>query len=208
MDRPMKLRTALVSAGVSLACVAGVVTGAPANAAPAKNINYNASVQGQSVVINTDAGSIRTANNQLQFVDNNGHVAVALPLTYKFNNVALPINASANGRTATLTPELPGKVLVDLPATRQERDQQALNNLGSNIGTAVTVGGLVGTIIGAVVGCIIGLPGTIPGCIGGAVTGAGIGGVAGTIIAGGPTLIGNVIEYFRVINSPFVPPKR
>ena len=205
----MKLRTALVSAGVSLACVAGVVTGAPANAAPAKNIDYTASVQGKSVVVKTNAGSIRTANNQLQFVDNTGHVALALPLTYKFNNVALPINASASGRTATMTPELPGKVLVDAPATRQERDQQALNTLGANVGTAVSIGGLVGTIIGAVAGCVIGgvfLPAV--GCIPGVITGAGFGGIAGTIAAGGPTLIGNVQEYFRTINSPFVPPKR
>ena len=205
----MKLRTALVSAGVSLACVAGVVTGAPANAAPAQNIDYNAKVQGQSVVISTTAGSVRTANNQLQFVDNTGHVALALPLTYKFNNVALPINASANGRTATLTPELPGKVLVDAPATRQERDQQALNTLGANVGTAVSIGGLVGTIIGAVAGCVIGgvvLPAV--GCVPGVITGAGFGGIVGTIAAGGPTLIGNVQEYFRTINSPFVPPKK
>jgi small-conductance mechanosensitive channel len=204
----MKFRTALVSAGVALACVAGVVTGAPANAAPAEKINYNASVQGQSIIFSTDAGSLRTANNQLQVVDSAGRVAVAYPLVYKFNNVSLPIKASANGRTATLTPQLPGKVLVDAPATRQERDQQALNTLGSNVSTAVAIGGLVGTIIGAVVGCIVlsALP-PVP-VLTGCVTGAGIGGLAGTIIAGGPTLIGAVINYFNTINSPFVPPKR
>ncbi|WP_299570369.1 hypothetical protein [uncultured Williamsia sp.] len=205
----MKFRIALVSAGASFACVAGVVAGAPANAAPAKDIDYNASVQGKSVVVSTSAGSVRTANNQLQFVDTNGKTAVALPLTYKLNDVALPIKASAEGRTATLTPEVPGKVLVDAPATKQERDQDALNTLGANVGTAVSIGGLVGTVVGAVAGCVIGgvvLPAV--GCVPGVITGAGFGGVVGTIAAGGPTLIGNVQEYFRTINSPFVPPKR
>ena len=204
----MKFRTALVSAGVSLACVASVVTGAPANAAPAEKIDYNASVQGQSIVFSTTAGSLRTANNQLQVVDSAGRVAVAYPLTYKFNGAALPIQASASGRTATLTPQLPGKVLVDAPATRQERDQQALNKLGSNISTATAIGGLVGTIIGAAVGCI--LLSTLPPVpiLTGCVTGGSIGALGGTIIAGGPTLIGNVIEYFNTINSPFVPPKK
>lgn len=104
--------------------------------------------------------------------------------------------------------QAPGRVQVDQPLTRAERDQQALSKLGSNVGTAVAIGSLVGTgagaAIGATAGCILTLP---IGCLPGIVTGAGVGGIAGTLIAGGPTLALAVDEYIKTINSPFTPPK-
>ncbi len=102
------------------------------------------------------------------------------------------------------TQQSPGRVQVDQPLTRAERDQQALNTLGGNVGTAVSIGALAGTGVGAAIGCIVTLP---AGCIPGLLTGASLGGVAGTLIAGGPTLAIAVDQYFKTINSPFTPPK-
>ncbi|MBT0566148.1 hypothetical protein [Williamsia sp. CHRR-6] len=198
----MRMRIALAAAGVSLATVAGLVTAAPASAAPApEKINYTAKVQGQSILFTTTAGSLRTANGQFQVVDSVGRVVVAYPLTYSFNNVALPIKVSAKGRSATLTPQLPDlRRNAAAPTTRAERDQQALAVLGSNVSTSVTIGSLVGTILG----CVVGLLGAVVGCV----PGAGIGAVAGTIIAGGPTLIAAAVQYFNTIRAPFkAPPK-
>ncbi len=204
----MKLKNGLISAVVTVACAASVLTAATANAAPAaQNIGYNANLVGNHIVLTTTAGSLRTANGELQILDSTGRVVTEFPLSYSINNVSHPIQASARGRSATLTPQIPGRIQVDQPLTRQERDQQALNQLGSNVSTAVAIGGLIGTLIGAAVGCVLlsFLP-PIP-ILTGCVTGSAIGALAGTVIAGGPTLIGAVDQYFRTIRSPFTPPK-
>lgn len=122
---------------------------------------------------------------------------------------ATPSRPAAAAAAQNPAPVAPGKNLVDGPATRQERDQQALNKLGANVSTATTIGGLAGTAAGAVVGCIVGgiiIPAV--GCIPGVITGASFGGILATVAVGGPTLIGNAQDYFRTINSPFVPPAK
>jgi hypothetical protein len=132
-------------------------------------------------------------------------VAATVPLYFNLEGRQYPIAANANGRTATLTPAVtPAAATPVATATsREDRDLQALEKLGTYVSVSVAIGGLVGTIIGAVLGCVIGLPAAGVGCLPGAVTGAGIGGVLGTIAVGGPTLIGAAVEYFNTINSPF-----
>jgi hypothetical protein len=194
---------------------AGFMTAAQANAAPPKDIGYSADIVGDHVVLTTDIGSLRTSGDQFQIVDNNGNVAATIPLLYNLNDKQFPIDAAINGRTATLTPvrdaaaaepiEVADAIRhqVAAPTSKQERDQQALQTLGSTVGVSVTIGSLVGTIVGAGIGCVVSLP---AGCLPGLVTGAGIGGVVGTIVAGGPTLIASVIQYFNTVNSPFPSP--
>ena len=215
----MRFRQTVVSAMVVLATAASVVTATQANAAPpAKNIGYSAQIVGDHVVLKTDIGSLRTSDGQFQIVDNTGKVAASIPLAYNLNDKQFPINADINGRTATLTPVRnaaaaePVKVSdavrkqVAAPATREQRDIQAMQTLSQSINTASAVGGLIGTIVGGIIGCVVGLPAFVAGCLPGLVTGAGIGGVVGTIVVGGPVLIGAAIQFFNTINSPFVPP--
>ncbi|MGY3552038.1 hypothetical protein [Williamsia sp. R60] len=215
----MRFRKSVVSAMLVLATTASVVTATQANAAPpAKDIGYSANIVGDHVVLKTDIGSLRTSDGQFQIVDNKGNVAASIPLAYNLNDKQFPINADINGRTATLTPvrdaaaAQPVKVSdavrkqAAAPATREQRDMQAMQTLSQSINTASAVGGLVGTIVGGVIGCVAGLVGAVVGCLPGIVTGAGIGGVVGTIVVGGPVLIGAAIQFFNTINSPFVPP--
>lgn len=218
----MRFRQTVVSAMVVLATAASVVTATQANAAPpAKNIGYSAQIVGDHVVLKTDIGSLRTSDGQFQIVDNTGKVAASIPLAYNLNDKQFPINADVNGRTATLTPVRnaaaaePVKVSdavrkqVAAPATREQRDIQAMQTLSQSINTASAVGGLVGTIVGGVIGCVVGAVAAAGvGCLPGIVTGAGIGGVVGTIVVGGPVLIGAAIQFFNTINSPFVPPAK
>lgn len=217
----MRFRQTVVSAMVVLATAASVVTATQANAAPpAKNIGYSAQIVGDHVVLKTDIGSLRTSDGQFQIVDNTGKVAASIPLAYNLNDKQFPINADINGRTATLTPVRnaaaaePVKVSdavrkqVAAPATREQRDIQAMQTLSQSINTASAVGGLIGTIVGGIIGCVVGLPAFVAGCLPGLVTGAGIGGVVGTIVVGGPVLIGAAIQFFNTINSPFVPPAK
>jgi hypothetical protein len=212
----MRLRKTLVSAMLVVATTAGFATATQANAAPSPgNIGYSADIAGDHVVLTTDIGSLRTSGNQLQIVDSKGNVAASIPLLYNLDGKQYPIETSIDGRTASLTPVRDAAAAepvtvsdairhdVAAPATREERDLQALQTLGSYVNVSVAVGGLIGTILGGVIGCVVSLP---AGCLPGLVTGAGIGGVVGTIAVGGPVLIGAAIQYFNTINSPFTPP--
>ncbi|WP_328858938.1 hypothetical protein OG579_09590 [Williamsia herbipolensis] len=208
----MKIRTALVSAAVTVTSVAALTTGAQASAAPAQQIKYSTTVNDSSVLFTTTAGSLRTDKDSLQVVDAAGRVVTSLPLTAHLDNVSVPIKATTAGRTATLTPQIPGRVnanayFSDPPRTRKQRDDQALATLADNLGVATGVGGLVGSIIGAGLGCVLlaGLP-PIP-ILTGCATGAGVGGTIGSIVTGGPVLIGNINEYVKTIRSPFTPPR-
>ncbi|WP_076476328.1 hypothetical protein [Williamsia sterculiae] len=215
----MKIRTVLVAAAMATLTAVGLTTGT-AQAAPAPSqIGYTAKVSGGSVIFRTDAGSLRDTNGGLQVVDGKGSVLTTIPLTIALNGTPVPVSASVNGRTATITPDrtvaatarqnaAAGKVLAEKFTSKRDRDDKALARLGSYVSTAVSIGALVGTIIGAAAGCVVG--GVIfpaIGCIPGVITGAGFGGIAGTIIAGGPTLIGAVTQYFNTVNSPFDPKK-
>ncbi|MCZ4552051.1 hypothetical protein [Gordonia rubripertincta] len=216
----MKIRTGLIAIFATAATVAGLVTAAPANAAPpSADIGYTADVVGDHVVFETDIGSLRTSGNQFEIVDAAGNVAASIPLVYNLEDRQFPIIADITGRTATLTPvqdpasatkvnvsDTVRRQVADGPQTRQERDTQALQTLGTYVTVSVAVGGLIGTIVGAAVGCVVGLLGFIAGCIPGIVTGAGVGTILGTIAVGGPTLVGAAIQFFDTINSPFTPP--
>ncbi|PXW35508.1 UNVERIFIED_CONTAM: hypothetical protein DES50_101453 [Williamsia faeni] len=200
----MKRRNGLIALIAAVVTTAGFITAIPANAAPSPtDINYHAEiVGGNQVVVTTDIGSLRTNNDQLEIVDAAGHVAATVPLFFNLEGRQYPIAANANGRTATLTPVVTPAAATPVAAatTRDERDLQALQKLGTYVSVSVAIGGLVGTIVGAVIGCLIDIA---TACLPGAVTGAGIGGVLGTIAVGGPTLIGAAVEYFNTINSPF-----
>lgn len=216
----MKFRTALVSTVATVAMTAGFISATSAQAAPAPaDIGYQASVVGDHVVLTTDIGSLRTSGNQFEIVDASGKVVASIPLVYNLEDQQFPIIADITGRSATLTPvKNPASAtkvdvsdtvrhqVADGPQTRQERDTQALQTLGTYVTVSVAVGGLIGTIVGAAVGCLVGLIGLIAGCIPGIVTGAGVGTILGTIAVGGPTLVGAFIQYFNTINSPFKPP--
>lgn len=215
----MKLRNGLIAIFATAATVAGLVTAAPANAAPpSTDIGYTADVVGDHVVFSTDVGSLRTSGGQFQIVDAKGNVAASIPLLYNLEDQQFPIIADITGNTATLTPVREGgtkvnvsdtvrKQVADGPRTQQERDTQALSTLGTYVSVSVAVGGLIGTIVGGVLGCVVGaVIGVGVGCFPGLVAGAGIGTIIGTIAVGGPTLVGAGIQFFNTINSPFTPP--
>ncbi|HEY9312576.1 ammonium transporter [Williamsia sp.] len=207
----MKRRNGLIALCAAAVTAAGFITAIPANAAPTPtDISYEAEIVDNSkIVFTTDIGSLRTNDDELEIVDSAGNVAATVPLFFNLDDLQFPIATEVDGRTATLTPVVDRSAAtpVAAPTSREERDMQALETLGTYVSVSVAIGGLVGTIIGAGIGCVAGLPAAGVGCLPGAVTGAGIGGVLGTIAVGGPTLIGAAINYFNTINSPFVPPK-
>lgn len=100
------------------------------------------------------------------------------------------------------------------------RSADALSTLTEQLTVASMLSGMLGTIVGAGIGCIAGLVvgtaattpvawllgvGPIAGCVGGAVLFGSMGAIGGTLLVGGPIVIGSVIQYFQTMNAPIVP---
>ncbi|MDG3010191.1 hypothetical protein G4X40_08500 [Rhodococcus sp. D2-41] len=198
-----------VAAGTANA--APVHTDAPGHTPPATQvlpgIYYTANIENGSVVLRTSSGSLAVKDGQLQILDAQKRVTESVPLSIRKGDLAYPISAKVDGLKATLTPNLnkaaatPIKPValplhqVDAQLTQQQQQQQkqnsALSTLTTQIGAASAVGGLLGTIVGGLIGLALGPAGMV--------TLAGIGGVAGTIIVGGPALIASAVQYFQTM---------
>lgn len=138
--------------------------------------------------------------------DSEGHIALTLPLEFRFAGFDVPVTPAVenDGTVLQLTPEKPAgfditQPLAVKPIASQLENQRALNDFITQFGLATTIGGFVGTALGATIGCVATI---LAGCIGGLSTGAGIGGIIGTIIVGGPTLIASGIDYLTTTQAP------
>ncbi|MET9492109.1 MULTISPECIES: hypothetical protein [unclassified Nocardia] len=214
-----------VSAGTSYADVA------PAPAA-ATAIHYDTKIEGSSVVLKTDIGSLTTDDGQLQVRDPQGGVVTAVPLNFVKNGQLFPVAAQIDGNTATLTPNtdpaaaLPldpaAPLIKPVDATANPNFNQALSNLSSTVSVGVAIGSLIGTVIGAGIGCLAGglilgagatvatigtltVPGAIGGCLVTGAAAAAIGLVAGTIFIGGPVVAVGLFQFFTDLATPPAP---
>lgn len=99
---------------------------------------------------------------------------------------------------ATPSQNLPGVT----PVASVQENNRAGQQFSTELGIATAVGGIGGTFVGAIAGCIVGAV-VIPaiGCIPGIPIGAGVGGVIGTVVAGGGTLIGGGIQLAQTLNA-------
>ncbi|MEV6426334.1 hypothetical protein [Nocardia sp. NPDC051463] len=100
----------------------------------------------------------------------------------------------------------PAAALAAMPVASALENQAAMSEFSTRLRLATTIGTFVGTAIGLVVGgitgCIMGLPLLGVGCIPAAIAGAGIGGILGTIAAGGPVLVLSAVELIDTLNAP------
>ncbi|MFJ4650270.1 hypothetical protein ACIP5Y_03230 [Nocardia sp. NPDC088792] len=184
----------------------------------APGIHWNAHIEGDSVVVDTDAGSLDTADNQFQVRDNQGNVVAGFPMSYTLGDLEYPIDVAVDGLHAVLTPSKdpaaahPSGLLHDV--ANQKAFDDALSAAATQYGIITAIGTLVGTIVGAVGGCALGLLpgmvvgvvflglGPIGGCIAGAVAGGAVGGMAGLIITGVVAAVVVGIGFFNRINDP------
>lgn len=198
----MKLRKLAVTSMLAVAAL-GIGTGTShANPAP-ETIDWNANIDGRSVVTTIDAGAFKVSGDgrNIELQDGNGNAVVSLPLAFQLNTLQFPMeqSISEDGKTLTLTPvfdlgkaksisgdvtahPINGAGLAVKDIASPEENLLAQQTFNSQLAVATASGGLLGTIIGAVVGTFV-MPAV------GTVTGAGIGGVVGTIVVGGPTLV-------------------
>ncbi|MBF6215475.1 hypothetical protein IU433_30245 [Nocardia puris] len=237
----MKFRTVAATSVLAIAAL-GVVTGT-AHAAPAPapapvipsflegvdqgiaqvlpSIGWKTALEGDSVVVETDAGSLTTADNQLQVRDDQGNVVVGFPLSYTLNDLEYPIAASVDGLRAVLTPNTdpasarPSSLLRDV--VRQDAFDDAVSAAATQFGIVTAIGTLVGTLVGGFGGCAIGAVGGlvlgipvlalggatgIAGCLAGAAVGIPLGAAAGLVLTGVPAAIAIGIGFHNRINAP------
>ena len=184
-------------------------------------INWKTGIEGDAVVVETDAGSLTTANNQFQVRDNQGNIVAALLLAYTIDDLEYPIDAVVDGTRATLTPRTdaasarPSTLLKDV--VRQDAFDDAVSAAATQFGIITAIGTLVGTLTGGVAGCAIGGAGGIllgipvlalggatgvAGCLAGAAVGIPLGAAAGLVLTGVPAAIAIGIGFNNRINAP------
>ncbi|WP_067567945.1 hypothetical protein [Nocardia acidivorans] len=221
--------SALVIAALGIS--AGTVHAAPAPALPAAPdiinglnqavddlvpaIHWNAAIEGDSVVLTTDAGAMTTKDDQFQLLDNKGGLVTAFPLGFVKDGMRYPIHAAIDGLRAVLTPEVtpaaarPADLAVH-EVVQQKAFDDAVSAAGSQFGVITAVGTLIGTLVGGVAGCALGaflgtpvlLPGWVGGCFAGALIGIPLGAAAGLVLTGVPAAIIVGIGFFQRINDP------
>lgn len=171
-------------------------------------INWASRVEAGGVVTTVDAGLFRASDDDKSVVleDNEGNEVLSLPLSFNLNGVEFPygVEYTNEGRTVKLIPNLAAPIGLEPTALEQnvaspDENYKAQQNFASQLGLATAVGGLSGTIVGAVAGCVLSAP---AGCLPGLVTGAGIGGVIGTIVVGGPTLVIAGVDFANTLLAP------
>ncbi|MFD4352261.1 hypothetical protein ACFWPK_17250 [Nocardia sp. NPDC058519] len=184
-------------------------------------INWKTGIEGDAVVVETDAGSLTTENNQFQVRDNQGNIVAALPLAYTLDDLEYPIDAVVDGTRATLTPRTdaasarPSTLLKDV--VRQDAFDDAVGAAATQFGIITAIGTLVGTLTGGLAGCAIGGVGGlvlgvpvlalggatgVAGCLAGAAVGIPLGAAAGLVLTGVPAAIAIGIGFHNRINAP------
>ncbi|MGV9637410.1 ammonium transporter [Nocardia rhamnosiphila] len=155
-------------------------------------IGYRAELIGNRVVTTLTNGTFEIAGETVEILDNSGTTMVALPLAVRegATEYPLPHTVRDEGRVLELTAvkDVAAARPAAQPVASPQENLAAQDNFTSQLGIATAIGGFVGTALGAVVGLATWAGGPVTG-IPGIVTAAALGGIIGTIVVGGPTLI-------------------
>ncbi|GAA5057972.1 hypothetical protein [Nocardia callitridis] len=184
-------------------------------------IHWKTGIEGDGVVVETDAGSLGTADNQFQIRDDHGAVVAGFPLSYTLNDLEYPINATIDGTRAVLTPSTDPATAQPIglrhDVVQQDAFDDAVSAASTQFGVITAIGTLVGTLVGGVGGCVIGGIGGavigipvldiggatgLAGCLGGAALGIPLGAAAGLVLTGVPAAIAVGIGFANRINAP------
>ncbi|MTE15506.1 hypothetical protein [Nocardia aurantiaca] len=163
-----------------LAATAVALTAATANAAPQPGddnaeVHYQVTRQGDAALLSISGGGLKIAGDQLVLTGPADRPIAAIPLTYRIDNTAYPINARIDGGTVTLTPDktagqaVPSAqavtsdqvITTDQAATQiaesfTPRDSQALGVFAQRATIGAAVSAVLGAVLGAGVGCLVG----------------------------------------------------
>lgn len=168
-------------------------------------IGYRAELIGNRVVTTLTNGTFEIDGEAVEILDNSGTTVVTLPLAVREGATEYPLPHAVRdeGRVLELTAvkDVAAARPAAKPVASPQENLAAQNNFASQFGLATAIGGFIGTAIGAVVGLAAGIATggvPIPATV---ITGAGIGGIIGTIVVGGPTLIIAGIDLINTLTA-------
>lgn len=208
-------------AAIGFACVAAIApVTAHADASAEHDIEYKVTSVEHAVITTLSGGTFVLDHDRSSFtiLDGSGAPVMVMPTRFTVGDKVLTVDSSLSkdAKELQLTPgELrpaaaptaaSAATPTATPVASPVENQAAMAEFSTRFGLAATIGTFVGTMIGLVVGgvtgCIMGLPLFGVGCIPAAMAGAGIGGVLGTITAGGPVLVLSAVELINTLNAP------
>ncbi|MCZ4076903.1 ammonium transporter [Rhodococcus sp. H36-A4] len=208
----MVVTSVFVAAAMGLASGTAYADPTPAAPeAPAQDIGYESNLEDRTIVTTIDAGVFKVADDgkTVDVLDQADNAVVTLPLSFNLGGLNFPYeqNVDNDGKTLRLVPQLDltkasanSRTLGATQVASTEENLIAQQTFVTQLGIASAIGGFTGTAIGAIAGAIIGAP-TIAGVIATIPIGAGVGGVIGTIVAGGPTLVIAGIDLINTLNA-------
>lgn len=232
--RPTRTLTRVFVAILSatVAVTTALMSGGAASAAPANNaVKYKISKSDDTVLLSVTDGTI-THDGNLVSIRNKAGVAVwAMPLTYSLEDKQFPIDlvkyssnrvalvpikdlsraTPANAKQVAFSRKVVQDYASDGYRTRQERDDAALRRFNAEASAGMTITSIIFAVIGVIIGvALIGTVGcaTIVACVPALTAGVALGGIAGTILGGGGSVVVAGIRYFQTISSPFTPPRK
>ncbi|MFI7671759.1 hypothetical protein [Nocardia sp. NPDC049526] len=196
-------------AAIGIACVAAIApVTAHAEASAEHDIEYKVTSVERVVTTTLSGGTFVLDHDHSSFTirDESGAPVLVVPTRITVGDKVLTVD-SALSKDATELRLTPGELRPAVaPVASPVENQAAMAEFSTRLGLAATLGTFVGTVIGLVVGgvtgCIVGLPLLAVGCIPAAIAGAGIGGILGTIVAGGPVLVLSAVELIDTLNAP------
>ncbi|MFD6354804.1 hypothetical protein [Nocardia tengchongensis] len=201
----MTLRTSL-SVATLTACAVAAGSGAAMAEPPTVGPTVAARAVGDSVLAVLDHALFAATSDgrgvEIRTLD--GQPVLSLPTEILLDGASHPMRyrIMESGHALTLTPDLGLK-----PVASPMEEQLAVNDFAANM-TKIPLGSIAGAFLGAAVGAVIGLGSclvvgpaclaTAPAAIG---TFAGVGGLLGTLVAGGAALADGVWRYLSTVNA-------
>jgi hypothetical protein len=200
--------SALVAVATGLA--SGTAYAQPDTSATTPDTNYSVELEDRTIVTTIDAGVFKVADDgkTVDVLDAADNTLLTLPLSFNLGGLNFPYeqNVDDNGKTLRLVPQLDltkasanSRSIGATTVASPEENLKAQQNFSSQLGIATAIGGFTGTAIGALAGGL----GFLGGPVGFASVplGATVGGIVGTVIAGGPTLVVAGIDLLNTLNA-------
>lgn len=175
-----------------------------AEPAATPDIGYRTELVGSTVVTTLTHGTFELVGENVDIRDESGATVMSLPLAVREGSTEYPLPHAIreDGRVLELTAvkDVAAARPAAEPVASPQENYAAQANFASQFGLASAIGGFIGTAIGALVGLLVTLP-TGVGIPAGILTGAGVGGIIGTLVVGGPTLIIAGIDLVNTLTA-------
>ncbi|WP_339381264.1 ammonium transporter [Nocardia jejuensis] len=197
--------TAVAAPVVTAVAIAGAGVGVAHADAGVPDIGYRTDLVGNTIITTLTDGRFEVAGDTVHVNDSAGNTVVSLPLSFYQDGkqYPMPVALSDDAHTLSLTAvkdEAAAWPVAIKPVASPQENLRAQQNFASQFGIATAIGALVGTAIGA----LVGLTGIIAGptVIASVILGAGVGGVIGSLLVGGPTLLIAGIDLISTLVAP------